>query len=77
MLTHGDSVERIAENFKSIAHSSTTIVGIANEKANIFGVQFHPEVCKYTTGYLIPKFTRLSSKTGDIFTLMLDLLFLL
>ena len=44
LLTHGDSVEKVAENFKSIANSSTTIAGIANEKAHIYGLQFHPEV---------------------------------
>ena len=44
LLTHGDSVEKVAENFKCIANSSTTIAGIANEKAHIYGLQFHPEV---------------------------------
>ena len=44
LLTHGDSVEKIAENFKCIANSSTNITGIANEKAHIYGLQFHPEV---------------------------------
>ena len=44
LLTHGDSVEKVAENFKCIANSSTNIAGIANEKAHIYGLQFHPEV---------------------------------
>ena len=44
MLTHGDSVEKVAENFKCIANSSSNIAGIANEKAHIYGLQFHPEV---------------------------------
>ena len=44
LLTHGDSVEKVAENFKCIANSSSNIAGIANEKAHIYGLQFHPEV---------------------------------
>ena len=55
LLTHGDSVEKVAENFKSIANSSTNITGIANEKAHIYGLQFHPEVDLTVNGKLIMK----------------------
>lgn len=43
-MTHGDSIDRIADNFRVTAKSSNHIVGIANEKLNLYGVQFHPEV---------------------------------
>ncbi|KAH6934598.1 hypothetical protein HPB50_025506 [Hyalomma asiaticum] len=44
LLTHGDSIDKPAENFKIIAQSGTTIAAIANEKMKLYGVQFHPEV---------------------------------
>ncbi|XP_066258561.1 GMP synthase [glutamine-hydrolyzing] isoform X2 [Euwallacea similis] len=44
LLTHGDSIDKVAESFKPIAQSQAFIAGICNEKLNLFGVQFHPEV---------------------------------
>ncbi|CAG9863687.1 unnamed protein product [Phyllotreta striolata] len=44
LLTHGDSIEKIAENFKPIAQSASFCAGICNEKLHLYGVQFHPEV---------------------------------
>ncbi|CAB4055823.1 guaA [Lepeophtheirus salmonis] len=44
LLTHGDSVDKIAEGFRAIAHSGSLVAGIASNKSNIYGVQFHPEV---------------------------------
>lgn len=44
LLTHGDSLGKVADNYKTIATSGPLIAGIANEKAQIYGVQFHPEV---------------------------------
>ncbi|XP_019760968.1 GMP synthase [glutamine-hydrolyzing] isoform X2 [Dendroctonus ponderosae] len=44
LLTHGDSIEKVADSFKPIAQSQAFIAGISNEKLNLFGVQFHPEV---------------------------------
>ena len=44
-MSHGDSIERLPDNFEKIAHtSSTTHAAIANDKSQLFGVQFHPEV---------------------------------
>lgn len=44
LLTHGDSVDKVAESFKVIATSGNVVAGIGNEKFKIYGVQFHPEV---------------------------------
>lgn len=55
LLTHGDSVERVADCFKIIANSATNIAAIANEKAHIYGLQFHPEVDLTENGKLIIK----------------------
>ncbi|XP_071146838.1 GMP synthase [glutamine-hydrolyzing]-like [Mytilus edulis] len=44
LLTHGDSIDQVAKGFKSISSSGDIVAGIANEKMNLYGVQFHPEV---------------------------------
>ncbi|KAK1168494.1 GMP synthase [glutamine-hydrolyzing]-like [Acipenser oxyrinchus oxyrinchus] len=44
LLTHGDSVDKVADGFKVIAQSGNIVAGIANEQKKLFGVQFHPEV---------------------------------
>ncbi|KZC10469.1 PREDICTED: GMP synthase [glutamine-hydrolyzing] [Dufourea novaeangliae] len=44
LLTHGDSIDRMADGFRVIARSSNFITGIASDKMNLYGVQFHPEV---------------------------------
>lgn len=45
LLTHGDSIDKVADNYKVIATSKAGVVaGICNDKTNIYGVQFHPEV---------------------------------
>lgn len=44
LLTHGDSVDKVAEGFKVIAKSGNLIAGIADDKQKLYGVQFHPEV---------------------------------
>lgn len=44
LLTHGDSIEKIAPDFKVIATSDTIISAIEHNKLPLFGVQFHPEV---------------------------------
>ncbi|KAH9377549.1 hypothetical protein HPB48_013001 [Haemaphysalis longicornis] len=44
LLTHGDSVDKPAENFKVVATSGSTVAALANEKMKVYGVQFHPEV---------------------------------
>ncbi len=44
LMSHGDSVEKLAPGFKSVAQSSGIIASIENIKKNLYGVQFHPEV---------------------------------
>ncbi|XP_043465501.1 GMP synthase [glutamine-hydrolyzing] [Leptopilina heterotoma] len=50
LLTHGDSIDRVAESFRITAKSSNFIAGIASDKMNLYGVQFHPEVDLTTNG---------------------------
>jgi len=44
LLTHGDSIDRVADGFKVIATSGNLVVSIGNDKLRLYGVQFHPEV---------------------------------
>ncbi|CAI9740749.1 synthase [glutamine-hydrolyzing]-like [Octopus vulgaris] len=44
LLTHGDSIDKIADGFKAVAHSGNITAAISNEKSQLYGVQFHPEV---------------------------------
>ena len=45
LMSHGDSVDRLPEGFKQIAHSHDGVVAaIADEGKKLYGVQFHPEV---------------------------------
>ncbi|XP_063243087.1 GMP synthase [glutamine-hydrolyzing] isoform X2 [Bacillus rossius redtenbacheri] len=50
LLTHGDSVERVADTFRTVAASSSFTAAIANDKSRLYGVQFHPEVDLTTSG---------------------------
>ncbi|KAI0212516.1 GMP synthase [glutamine-hydrolyzing] [Lamellibrachia satsuma] len=44
LLTHGDTVTKVASDFQVIAQSGQIVAGIMNEKERLYGVQFHPEV---------------------------------
>jgi len=44
LLTHGDSIDKVAENFKTIGTSGNIVTAIALEKNRLYGLQFHPEV---------------------------------
>merc|ERR1719277_1792450 len=44
LLTHGDSVDKVAEGFRTIARSGALCAGIGCDRRKLFGVQFHPEV---------------------------------
>lgn len=55
LLTHGDSVQDVAVDFKPIALSGPIIAAIANDQRKIYGTQFHPEVDLTTNGKQILK----------------------
>ncbi|XP_060565730.1 GMP synthase [glutamine-hydrolyzing]-like [Ruditapes philippinarum] len=55
LLTHGDSIGKLAPNFKAIAHSGNIIAGISNDAKKLYGVQFHPEVDLSVNGLQILK----------------------
>lgn len=44
LLTHGDSLDKVAKGFVVAATSGNIVASIANEKKRLYGVQFHPEV---------------------------------
>lgn len=44
LMSHGDSIETLAKNFKVAAKSGKIIAAMYNAKLKIYGVQFHPEV---------------------------------
>lgn len=50
LLTHGDSVQDVAVDFKPIALSGPIVAAIANDQRKIYGTQFHPEVDLTTNG---------------------------
>jgi len=44
LMSHGDSIETLAKDFKVAARSGKVIAAIYNNELKIYGVQFHPEV---------------------------------
>merc|ERR1712048_686455 len=44
LLTHGDSVDKVADGFRTVAQSGCICAGIACDEKKLYGVQFHPEV---------------------------------
>ena len=44
LLTHGDSIEELAESCQAVAHSGSFIAAIQHKSLQIYGLQFHPEV---------------------------------
>jgi len=55
-MSHGDSINQLPSNFFQIAHTdNTSHAAIANEKKNLFGVQFHPEVVHSEYGFTVIK----------------------
>ncbi len=44
-MSHNDQIQRLPEGYCAMAHSDNCpVVAFGSEKANIYGVQFHPEV---------------------------------
>ena len=44
LLTHGDSIEQVADCLKVTATSGELVAALAHREESVFGVQFHPEV---------------------------------
>jgi len=44
LLTHGDSITKVGEDFTIVASSGNFVAGIENSTKNLYGLQFHPEV---------------------------------
>ncbi len=44
LLTHGDSLEGVADPCRVVAESGGLVAAIAHRERKIYGVQFHPEV---------------------------------
>ncbi|WP_338984932.1 glutamine-hydrolyzing GMP synthase [Spiroplasma endosymbiont of Diplazon laetatorius] len=43
-MSHADHLTQMPNGFKQIAHSDSSVAGIANEEKRIYGIQFHAEV---------------------------------
>ncbi|MFH0870555.1 MAG: glutamine-hydrolyzing GMP synthase [archaeon] len=53
-MSHGDSVKKMPAGFRAIAGSGDCrVAGMADDKRNIFGIQFHPEVMHTVNGIRI------------------------
>lgn len=44
LMSHGDTVSKLADGFKVVGRSGAVTAAIYNEALKIYGVQFHPEV---------------------------------
>ncbi|KNC74990.1 GMP synthase, partial [Sphaeroforma arctica JP610] len=55
LLTHGDSVGKVAPGFRTIATSGEIVAAIENKDKKLYGVQFHPEVDLSVNGMQIFK----------------------
>ena len=55
-MSHGDSIEKLPDNFYKIGQTeNTSHAAIANDQRNLFGVQFHPEVVHSEYGITLIK----------------------
>jgi len=53
LLTHGDSITKVSDEFNVISMSSGIVAAIEHKSKSIYGVQFHPEVDLTTNGQQI------------------------
>lgn len=44
LLTHGDSVDQLADCCQAVAHSGSLVAAIQHKTLKVYGLQFHPEV---------------------------------
>ncbi|CAI9733685.1 synthase [glutamine-hydrolyzing]-like [Octopus vulgaris] len=70
LLTHGDSVDNVADKFKVIAKSGDIIAAISCEEKLMYGVQFHPEVDLTENGqYILRNFIYDIANCSGTFTM--------
>eukprot|EP01126_Amoeba_proteus_P043358 TRINITY_DN4756_c0_g1_i18.p1 TRINITY_DN4756_c0_g1~~TRINITY_DN4756_c0_g1_i18.p1 ORF type:complete len:569 (-),score=133.84 TRINITY_DN4756_c0_g1_i18:175-1881(-) len=70
LLTHGDSVTSVGDNFKIAAKSGELISAIYNSEKSLYGVQFHPEVDLSVNGVaMLSNFLFKISKFSGSFTI--------
>ena len=70
LLTHGDTVTKVAEGFQVIAKSGNIIAAIGDKKRHLYGVQFHPEVDLTENGQkMLSNFLREISHCSCIYTM--------
>ncbi|AFZ82714.1 glutamine-hydrolyzing GMP synthase [Candidatus Kinetoplastidibacterium crithidiae] len=43
-MSHGDTVTKLPDGFKKIAHTNSAIAGMENNEKKLYALQFHPEV---------------------------------
>lgn len=67
-MSHGDSLKKIPEGFKIIAHTDNSpFAALESENGKIYGVQFHPEVHHTPDGKkILENFVRNICKINDI-----------
>jgi GMP synthase (glutamine-hydrolysing) len=53
LMSHGDSIDKLADGFKVCASSDKIAAAVYNEKTSVYGVQFHPEVDLTVNGIMI------------------------
>ena len=70
LMSHGDSVEKLAPGFRVAAKSGNVIAAIYNEDLKIYGVQFHPEVDLTENGKrMLENFLRKICDFKDVYAL--------
>lgn len=55
LMSHGDSVDKLADGFKICARSGQVAAAIYNKERKVYGVQFHPEVDLTVNGFTMLK----------------------
>ncbi|APV44077.1 GMP synthase (glutamine-hydrolyzing) [Dehalogenimonas formicexedens] len=54
-MSHGDRVEQLPQGFRSLAYTENSPLAVMGNDANIFGLQFHPEVAHTPFGKTLLK----------------------
>ena len=70
-MSHGDQIKSLPEGFKALAKTDTCpVAAFENQKLNLYGVQFHPEVHHTVNGtIMLQNFVNLIVKANKDWTL--------